>query len=121
MSTLNLFFLDGKLVGLEEVWENVPDVYRERLEHEKWTFLTQQVHVRQSFYGKLFKKSFSFYDFVLSLGMIIAVILLLKNNNNYVYLPTLMIIIVYLPTLMPWVGDSLLWVENFDLLLTHAY
>ncbi|KAJ7321414.1 E2-like conjugating enzyme atg10 [Desmophyllum pertusum] len=35
---------DGKLVGLEEVWENVPDVYRERLEHEKWTFLTQQEH-----------------------------------------------------------------------------
>ncbi|KAL9951819.1 hypothetical protein ACROYT_G044554 [Oculina patagonica] len=35
---------DGKLVSLEEVWENVPDVYRERLEYEKWTFLTQQEH-----------------------------------------------------------------------------
>lgn len=39
----NLIFSDGKLVNLDEVWDNVPDVYRERLAHEKWTFLTQQV------------------------------------------------------------------------------
>jgi len=35
---------DGRLISLEEVWESVPDVYRGRLEHEKWTFLTQQDH-----------------------------------------------------------------------------
>jgi len=35
---------DGKLVSLDEVWDNVPDVYRERLAYEKWTFLTQQEH-----------------------------------------------------------------------------
>lgn len=28
---------------MDEVWDNVPDVYRERLAYEKWTFLTQQV------------------------------------------------------------------------------
>ena len=38
-----ILLLDGKLISLEEVWENVPDVYRKRLEYEKWTFLTQQV------------------------------------------------------------------------------
>lgn len=35
---------DGKLISLEEVWANVPDAYRERLQYEKWTFLTQQEH-----------------------------------------------------------------------------
>lgn len=35
---------DGKLVSLEEVWKNVPEVYHERLEFERWTFLTQQEH-----------------------------------------------------------------------------
>ncbi|KAK2569689.1 Ubiquitin-like-conjugating enzyme ATG10 [Acropora cervicornis] len=35
---------DGKLVNLEEIWKSVPEVYRKRLEYEKWTFLTQQEH-----------------------------------------------------------------------------
>lgn len=35
---------DGKLVSLDEVWDNIPDIYQERLEYEKWTFLTQQEH-----------------------------------------------------------------------------
>ena len=29
--------------------------------------------------------------------------------------------LVYLPTLTPWVWVSRLWIENFDLTLTHAY
>ncbi|XP_073227607.1 ubiquitin-like-conjugating enzyme ATG10 [Porites lutea] len=35
---------DGRLLSLKEVWENVPDIYHDRLEYEKWTFLTQQEH-----------------------------------------------------------------------------
>ena len=43
-----LYIADGKLLSLKEVWENVPDVYHERLEYEKWTFLTQQVGITLS-------------------------------------------------------------------------
>ncbi|KAK3091635.1 hypothetical protein FSP39_021407 [Pinctada imbricata] len=38
------YALDGQLLSLEDVWKIVPDFYRERLEHERWTFLTQQEH-----------------------------------------------------------------------------
>lgn len=34
----------GKLLGLEEIWKRVPDVYKERLSKERWTFITQQEH-----------------------------------------------------------------------------
>lgn len=43
-----LYIADGKLLSLKEVWENVPDVYHERLKYEKWTFLTQQVGITLS-------------------------------------------------------------------------
>ncbi|XP_065922330.1 ubiquitin-like-conjugating enzyme ATG10 isoform X2 [Magallana gigas] len=34
----------GKLLALEEIWKRVPDVYKERLSEERWTFITQQEH-----------------------------------------------------------------------------
>ncbi|XP_064605763.1 ubiquitin-like-conjugating enzyme ATG10 [Liolophura sinensis] len=40
----NAYKTDGKLLSLEEIWSNVPNHYRERLNHERWTFLTQQEH-----------------------------------------------------------------------------
>ena len=43
-----LYIADGRLLSLKEVWENVPDVYHDRLEYEKWTFLTQQVGITLS-------------------------------------------------------------------------
>ncbi|XP_048584158.1 ubiquitin-like-conjugating enzyme ATG10 [Nematostella vectensis] len=35
---------DGTPLSLEEVWSNIPHVYHQRLQYEKWTFLTQQEH-----------------------------------------------------------------------------
>ena len=43
-----LYIADGRLLSLKEVWENVPDIYHDRLEYEKWTFLTQQVGITLS-------------------------------------------------------------------------
>ncbi|XP_033738587.1 ubiquitin-like-conjugating enzyme ATG10 [Pecten maximus] len=40
----NVYKADGSLLSLEEVWDRVPDVYRDRLQHDRWTFLTQQEH-----------------------------------------------------------------------------
>ena len=42
------YIADGRLLSLKEVWENVPDIYHDRLEYEKWTFLTQQVGITLS-------------------------------------------------------------------------
>ncbi|XP_033110697.1 ubiquitin-like-conjugating enzyme ATG10 [Anneissia japonica] len=35
---------DGQLLSLDEVWEMIPDHYQTRLQHERWTFITQQEH-----------------------------------------------------------------------------
>lgn len=40
---LNLSFIDGKLLSLEEVWMRVPTYYKDRQHDERWSFLTQQV------------------------------------------------------------------------------
>ncbi|XP_060077455.1 ubiquitin-like-conjugating enzyme ATG10 [Ylistrum balloti] len=40
----NVYKADGSLLSLAEVWDRVPDVYRDRLEHDRWTFLSQQEH-----------------------------------------------------------------------------
>ena len=42
------YIADGRLLSLKEVWENVPDIYHDRIEYEKWTFLTQQVGITLS-------------------------------------------------------------------------
>ena len=42
------YIADGRLLSLKEVWQNVPDIYHDRLEYEKWTFLTQQVGITLS-------------------------------------------------------------------------
>ena len=42
------YIVDGRLLSLKEVWENVPDIYHDRLEYEKRTFLTQQVGITLS-------------------------------------------------------------------------
>ncbi|XP_041359476.1 ubiquitin-like-conjugating enzyme ATG10 [Gigantopelta aegis] len=34
----------GKLLSLDDVWSMVPDYYQQRLQDERWTFLTQQEH-----------------------------------------------------------------------------
>ena len=38
-----VFFLDGKLLSLDEVWQAIPEYYQTRLQHQRWTFITQQV------------------------------------------------------------------------------
>ena len=44
-SACHLFiFSEGSLVSLDEVWSLVPQTYRERLQEERWTFITQQVN-----------------------------------------------------------------------------
>ncbi|XP_046840484.1 ubiquitin-like-conjugating enzyme ATG10 isoform X2 [Xenia sp. Carnegie-2017] len=35
---------DGKLLSLENIWENVPLVHRDFLKYDKWSFITQQEH-----------------------------------------------------------------------------
>ncbi|XP_069127205.1 ubiquitin-like-conjugating enzyme ATG10 [Argopecten irradians] len=40
----NIYKADGSLLNLEEVWSRVPDMYRDRLHLDRWTFLTQQEH-----------------------------------------------------------------------------
>ncbi|XP_060585601.1 ubiquitin-like-conjugating enzyme ATG10 [Ruditapes philippinarum] len=40
----NVYNSNGSLVSLAKVWELVPMYYRERLEEDKWTFLTQTEH-----------------------------------------------------------------------------
>ncbi|XP_071952051.1 ubiquitin-like-conjugating enzyme ATG10 [Antedon mediterranea] len=35
---------DGQLLSLDEVWEMIPKHYQTRLQHEQWTFITQQEH-----------------------------------------------------------------------------
>ena len=35
---------NGKLLSLDELWSTIPPHYQERLQHEKWTFVTQQEH-----------------------------------------------------------------------------
>ena len=34
---------DGSLLSLDELWNSIPKYYVERLEHERWSFITQQV------------------------------------------------------------------------------
>lgn len=40
----NIYYSDGRLLSLNEVWQLVPEYYRERLIDDKWTFLTQAEH-----------------------------------------------------------------------------
>ena len=40
------FSTDGKLLSLDEVWDAVPEYYQTRLKHQRWTFITQQVVVK---------------------------------------------------------------------------
>ena len=40
----NVYKQDGSLLPLAKVWELVPVYYRERLDEDKWTFLTQTEH-----------------------------------------------------------------------------
>ncbi|XP_072024965.1 ubiquitin-like-conjugating enzyme ATG10 isoform X2 [Amphiura filiformis] len=35
---------DGKLLSLDEVWQAIPEYYQTRLQHQRWTFITQQEH-----------------------------------------------------------------------------
>ncbi|XP_020893471.1 ubiquitin-like-conjugating enzyme ATG10 isoform X3 [Exaiptasia diaphana] len=42
---------DGCPLGLQDVWSAIPHVYQQRLQAERWTFLTQQEH---PFLGKPF-------------------------------------------------------------------
>ncbi|XP_077981887.1 ubiquitin-like-conjugating enzyme ATG10 [Glandiceps talaboti] len=35
---------DGKLLSLEEVWNNVPGSYQSRISDDRWSFITQQEH-----------------------------------------------------------------------------
>ncbi|XP_071799639.1 ubiquitin-like-conjugating enzyme ATG10 [Asterias amurensis] len=35
---------DGKLLSLDEVWRSVPSHHQERLQNERWSFITQQEH-----------------------------------------------------------------------------
>ncbi|XP_061191966.1 ubiquitin-like-conjugating enzyme ATG10 isoform X1 [Saccostrea echinata] len=40
----NAHFQNGKLLSLEEIWDMVPAVYKERLTQDRWTFISQQEH-----------------------------------------------------------------------------
>ncbi|XP_071844066.1 ubiquitin-like-conjugating enzyme ATG10 isoform X2 [Apostichopus japonicus] len=40
----NAFHSDGKLLSLNEIWDRVPSLHRQRIEHDKWTVITQQEH-----------------------------------------------------------------------------
>ncbi|XP_048764425.1 ubiquitin-like-conjugating enzyme ATG10 [Ostrea edulis] len=40
----NVHMQNGKLVSLEEIWNMVPDVHKDRLSQERWTFVSQQEH-----------------------------------------------------------------------------
>ncbi|XP_021379052.1 ubiquitin-like-conjugating enzyme ATG10 isoform X2 [Mizuhopecten yessoensis] len=40
----NVYKPDGSMMSLTEVWDRVPGVYRDRLQQDRWTFLTQQEH-----------------------------------------------------------------------------
>ena len=40
----NVYKQTGALLTLDEIWQQVPALYQERLKHEKWTFITQQEH-----------------------------------------------------------------------------
>ncbi|XP_045176357.2 ubiquitin-like-conjugating enzyme ATG10 [Mercenaria mercenaria] len=40
----NVYRQDGSLLPLVKVWELVPEYFRERLDEDKWTFLTQTEH-----------------------------------------------------------------------------
>ena len=41
---LNAFKASGNLLSLSEMWEYIPSVHKDRLHHERWTFLTQVEH-----------------------------------------------------------------------------
>ncbi|XP_014777851.1 ubiquitin-like-conjugating enzyme ATG10 isoform X2 [Octopus bimaculoides] len=40
----NMYWKDGSLLGLDEVWSLIPCHYRDRFLAERWTFITQQEH-----------------------------------------------------------------------------
>lgn len=40
----NIYRQDGSLLSLVEVWSLVPGHYKDRLENERWSFITQQEH-----------------------------------------------------------------------------
>ncbi|XP_071118274.1 ubiquitin-like-conjugating enzyme ATG10 [Haliotis cracherodii] len=40
----NAYTQDGRLLSLDAVWNNVPQHYQDRFQHERWTILTQQEH-----------------------------------------------------------------------------
>jgi len=40
----NMYKADGSLLSVEDVWSCVPGHYMDRLQQERWTFITQQEH-----------------------------------------------------------------------------
>nr|XP_006814594.1 PREDICTED: ubiquitin-like-conjugating enzyme ATG10-like [Saccoglossus kowalevskii] len=40
----NSYKEDGRLLTLDEIWENIPCLYQTHVKEEKWSFVTQQDH-----------------------------------------------------------------------------
>ena len=40
---MTFVILDGKLLSLEDIWKQVPEMHKHFLSYDKWSFITQQV------------------------------------------------------------------------------
>ncbi|VVC26943.1 Hypothetical protein CINCED_3A005843 [Cinara cedri] len=39
----NMWYTDGKLLSLEDIWSMVHSIFKQNIEHDKWNFITQKV------------------------------------------------------------------------------
>ena len=43
VASMTFVILDGKLLSLEDIWKQVPEMHKHFLSYDKWSFITQQV------------------------------------------------------------------------------